>query len=74
MVEKLKEIRSIINSNQLREKVMGLFCLTVIAIIAMVRLEDPENILINIIIAIAGILNVASSTRRSDPNNPKEPL
>lgn len=69
----MNELKERLTQNPIRERLMGLFCLTVIAILAMVRLEDPENIIVNIVVAIASFLTGASSTRRSDTNNPKEP-
>lgn len=48
-----------------REKVIGIFCLTVIALAAMVKMDEPENIIVNIVIAIAGFLT-GSSLRKND--------
>jgi hypothetical protein len=37
---------------QIKTQSFALFCVTIIAIVAMFRLPDPENVLINVIIAI----------------------
>ena len=52
---------------EVREKIVALFCLTVIAIIAMVRVADPENIVINVIVGICGFIGGVASARRGDP-------
>ena len=49
-----------------REKIVALFCLTTIAIIAMVRVTDPENIVINVIVGICGFIGGVASARRGD--------
>jgi hypothetical protein len=36
---------------EVREKILAIICLTAIAIFAMMRLTDPENIVVNIIVA-----------------------
>lgn len=55
-------------SYQVREKIAAIFCLTVIAIVAIVRLSDPENIIINIVVAIAGFV-AGAATRQVDNSN-----
>ena len=52
-----------------REKIAALFCLTVIAIIAMSRLDDPENIVINVVVAIAAFISGGGSRRKTDNKN-----
>lgn len=47
-----------------RVKIFALFCVTVIAIIALLKLPDPENIIINIIVAIGSFLGGDAEARR----------
>lgn len=54
------------NIGQVREKIVALFSLTVIAIVAMMRLSDPENIVINIVVAIASFVAGSSMKRKAD--------
>ena len=58
MVKKLDELREKISTaaNQVRERIFALFCLTVIAMLAMYKLTDPENIIINVIVGICSLL------------------
>ena len=51
---------------EIREKIFALFCLTVIAIIAMLKLTDPENLLVNIVVAISAFVT-GSAMRKGDP-------
>ncbi len=52
---------------QVRQGVAALFCLTAIAVVAMFRLSDPENIIINIVIAIGSYkLGQSDERRRGD--------
>jgi hypothetical protein len=51
---------------EVREKIVALFCLTVIAIVAMMRLDDPENIIVNVVVAIAAFVT-GSAMRKGDP-------
>ena len=39
--------------SEVREKIAAMVCLTAIAMVAMARLADPENIIVNIVVAIA---------------------
>lgn len=48
-----------------REKIVALFCLTVIAIVAMARITDPENIVINVVVAIAAFIS-SGGLRKKD--------
>jgi uncharacterized membrane protein YoaK (UPF0700 family) len=59
---------------QVRKEVVALLCLTVIAIVAMMRLNDPENIIINIVVAISCFTGgvVAEKMRKSDVPPPTE--
>ena len=49
-----------------REKIVALFCLTALAIVAMANLQDPENIVINVVVAIAAFISGGSGKRKSD--------
>ena len=51
-----------------REKIAALFCLTVIAIIAMTRIAEPENIVINVVVAIAAFIS-GGGARQGDGGN-----
>ncbi len=56
-----------------REKIVALVCLTLIAGFAMFRLSDPENIVINIVVAIAAFVTGTQAGRATDrPEPPKE--
>jgi hypothetical protein len=50
---------------EVREKIAALVCLTAIAMVAMGRLSDPENIVVNIVVAISAFVT-GSATRRTD--------
>jgi len=63
MVQKLKDIKEEIACGQIRLSIMALFCLTVIAIGAMIRVQDPENIVINIIVAISSFSSGVAAER-----------
>ena len=54
---------------EIREKIVALFCLTAIAIVAMMRLDDPENIIVNVVVAIAAFVTGAAM-RKGDGGNP----
>ena len=76
MAEKIEEarVRLAALTDQIRVKVFALFCLTVIALTAMIRLSDPENIVINIIVGITSFVggaSVGSTMRKSDPPEEK---
>jgi hypothetical protein len=58
-------------SYDVREKIAALFCLTVIALVAMVKLSDPENIVINVIVGICGFIGGVASARKTDKNGNK---
>jgi membrane protein YqaA with SNARE-associated domain len=54
------------------EKMIALLCLTGIAIYAMTKLNDPENVVINVVVAIAsfisgGAVGYLQGVRRPDP-------
>ena len=51
--------------SQVREKIAALVCLTAIAMVAMARLDDPQNVVINIVVAIAAFIT-GSSQRKTD--------
>ncbi len=60
----MNEIRDRISTEGVRVKIMALFCVTVIALVALLRLADPENIIINIIVAIGSFLGGSEAERR----------
>jgi len=51
---------------EVREKILALLCMTIIAVFAMMRLTDPENIVVNIIVAIGSFISGSASARRTD--------
>jgi hypothetical protein len=51
---------------EVREKIAALVCLTTIAIVAMVRVTDAENIVINVIVGICGFVGGVASARKTD--------
>lgn len=55
---------------EVREKIAALVCLTAIAMISMARLEDPENIVINVVVAIAAFISGGASNRRKEDEKP----
>ena len=68
MKETVEEVKQKLTAYQIREKIAAIFCLTIIAIVAIMKLSDPENIIINIVVAIAGFVAGAAS-RQTDINN-----
>lgn len=48
-----------------REKIAALVCLTAIAMVAMAKLPDPENVVINVVVAIAAFIS-GGGMRKSD--------
>jgi hypothetical protein len=52
--------------HEVREKIAALVCLTAIALVAMGRLDDPENIVINVVVAIAAFISGGGGQRRGD--------
>jgi len=51
---------------EVREKIAALVCLTAISMVAMGRLEDPENIVINVVVAIAAFISGGGGKRKDD--------
>jgi hypothetical protein len=51
---------------EIRDKIAALISLTIIAGIAMFRLDDPENIIVNIVVAIAAFIT-GTAVRKTDP-------
>jgi len=49
---------------EIREKIAALVCLTAIAIVAMVRITDPENIVINVVVAIAAFISTGGLRKK----------
>lgn len=64
MIEKLKA------AGMVREKVIGVLCLTVIALASMIKMSEPENVIINVVVAIASFIAGSTGTRKPEP--PKE--
>ncbi len=60
----MKEIRDRISAEGTRVRVIALFCVTVIAIVAMLNIPDPENLLVNIVVAIGSFLGGSEAERR----------
>jgi hypothetical protein len=58
--------KSKIAGYQVRERIFALLCITSIAIVSMWRLDDPENIIINIIVAISGFMAGRDSIRKNE--------
>ena len=56
---------------EVREKIAALICLTAIAIFAMINLHDPENIIVNIVVAIAAFITGGGGIRKSDTEEKK---
>jgi hypothetical protein len=54
---------------EVREKIAALVCLTSIALVAMGRLGDPENIVINVVVAIAAFISGGGGSRKTDTQN-----
>jgi len=59
-MDKLKELAA-----KIREKIVAIASLTLIAVGSMIFIKDPENIVVNVIIAI-GALTTTGGTRKSD--------
>ena len=51
---------------EVREKIAALICLTAIAMVAMANITDPENIVINVVVAIAAFISGGSGARRKE--------
>ena len=68
MVERLLS-----KAGMVREKVIGILCLTVIALASMmmIKMNEPENVIINVVVAIAGFIAGGTSARREDKTNEK---
>lgn len=54
------------NGFEVREKIAALVCLTAIALVAMGTIGDPENIVINVVVAIAAFISGGSGKRKTD--------
>ena len=66
MVERLLS-----KAGMVREKVIGILCLTVIALASMIKMNEPENVIINVVVAIAGFIAGGTAARREDKTNEK---
>ena len=58
-------------TGMVREKVIGILCLTVIALASMIKMNEPENVIINVVVAIAGFIAGGTPARREDKTNEK---
>lgn len=56
---------------EVREKIAALVCLTAIAMVAMGRLADPENIVTNVVVGICAFITGSASARRRDDDKDK---
>ena len=63
--------RLLSKAGMVREKVIGILCLTVIALASMIKMNEPENVIINVVVAIAGFIAGGSPARREDKTNEK---
>lgn len=50
----------------MREKVIGILCLTMISLAAMIKMDEPENIIINVVVAIAGFIAGGAGQRQTE--------
>jgi hypothetical protein len=68
MTKTIEDMKERIACSQIRQGIVALLCLTVIAIVAMARLTDPENIVINVIVGIGCFAGGVATerTRRTD--------
>ena len=63
--------RLLSKAGMVREKVIGILCLTVIALASMIKMNEPENVIINVVVAIAGFIAGGTPARREDKTNEK---
>jgi len=68
MTEKITEAKAKIvqASGRVRERIAALVCLTSIAGLAMCKLTDPENIIINVIVAISGFMAGRETAKKEE--------
>ena len=70
MKDAFENLKERVACAQIRVSILALVCLVAIAVVAMVRLDDPENIIINIVLVISGIAGITSRmdnrTRKED--------
>lgn len=64
MIERLK------TAGMVREKVIGVLCLTIIALASMIKMDEPENVIINVVVAIASFIAGSAGIRKSE--SPKD--
>ena len=66
MTEKITEAKAKIveASGRVRERIAALVCLTSIAVVAMCKLTDPENIIINIIVTISKFITKQETAKK----------
>jgi hypothetical protein len=68
----MQDLRSKLNEGCVREKIVALCCVTLIAVLAILKLADPENIIINIIVAISSFIGGEANERRKIDKLEKE--
>ena len=68
MTESAESAKARTLSYQIRERIAAVVCLTGIAMVAIVKLSDPENIIINIVVAIASFM-AGGGTRSVERSN-----
>jgi len=72
MKETIDAMRDRLNGHQVRERIFALFVLGTIAIVAMVQVDDPENVVINIIVAIGAFSAGKSANNDQRTTDKKE--
>ena len=65
MTESAEALKTRTLSYQIRERIAAVVCLTGLAMVAIMKLSDPENIIINIVVAIASFM-AGGGTRQVD--------
>lgn len=58
--------------SEIREKIVALMCLTSIAMVAMVKLSDPENIVINVVVGICAFISGSVVSNKKHRNHDGE--
>lgn len=59
-------LRERIAAGAIRSRNLAMVCLTIIATLAFSSLKDPENIIINVIVAISAMVNMEGNKREAD--------
>lgn len=55
------------NQYRVTEKIAALISLTIIAVFAMLRITEPDNIIINIVVAIAAFITGGGMRKGDNP-------